>query len=175
MPTSSASSRVDGSHLHSGSPISSSFVEIGSEMGTAHLRRSHFPRAAAVTVRGPATAGFSCMWCPPSVGDFNGLPKPTRCHLPYMKFKIAPIKCSERIVSVLVAYVWINGAESFSDHRVVEFARRIPTRLKVRGGVGKWILRRVLERQGPRALFERPKMGSAVPLDRWLWSSKALG
>ena len=54
------------------------------------------------------------------------------------------------------------------DHRVVEHAWSLPADLKIRSGETKWILRRVLERYVPRALFERPKMGFAAPIDRWL-------
>lgn len=54
------------------------------------------------------------------------------------------------------------------DHRVVEFAWRLPLRQKIRGGVSKWLLRRVLERHVPRPLFERPKAGFGVPIDAWL-------
>jgi len=54
------------------------------------------------------------------------------------------------------------------DHRVVEFAWRVPAELKVRGGRGKHLLRRVLERYVPRDLFDRPKMGFGVPIDQWL-------
>ncbi len=54
------------------------------------------------------------------------------------------------------------------DHRVVEFGWRLPLSLKVRGGQGKWILRRVLDRYVPRELIDRPNMGFVVPLDSWL-------
>ena len=54
------------------------------------------------------------------------------------------------------------------DHRVIEFAWRIPMRYKVRDGQGKHLLRAVLERYVPRNLFDRPKMGFGIPLDAWL-------
>ncbi len=54
------------------------------------------------------------------------------------------------------------------DHRVVEFAWRLPMHLKLAGGQGKVLLRRVLQRYLPNHLIERPKMGFGVPLDAWL-------
>ena len=54
------------------------------------------------------------------------------------------------------------------DHNVFELAWRLPQTLKVNEGRGKWILRKVLERHVPRALFERPKMGFGVPIGTWL-------
>lgn len=54
------------------------------------------------------------------------------------------------------------------DHRVAEFAARIPQSLKIKNGVGKWILRQVLYRYVPQELVDRPKKGFGVPLASWL-------
>jgi asparagine synthase (glutamine-hydrolysing) len=54
------------------------------------------------------------------------------------------------------------------DHRVVEFAWRLPRAAKIRGGQSKWLLRQVLYRHVPKELVERPKMGFGIPLGEWL-------
>jgi asparagine synthase (glutamine-hydrolysing) len=53
-------------------------------------------------------------------------------------------------------------------HHVVECAWRMPISMKIRGHVGKWALRQILDRYVPRALIERPKMGFSVPIADWL-------
>jgi asparagine synthase (glutamine-hydrolysing) len=66
------------------------------------------------------------------------------------------------------------------DNRIVDFAWRLPHRLKEADGVTKKILRRVLARHVPLHLFERPKSGFSVPIDTWLrgglraWASDLL-
>jgi asparagine synthase (glutamine-hydrolysing) len=54
------------------------------------------------------------------------------------------------------------------DHRVAEFAWRLPVSMKIRNGERKWPLLQVLYKYVPKAIIERPKMGFGVPLDAWL-------
>jgi len=56
----------------------------------------------------------------------------------------------------------------YLDHRVVEAAFRLAPELKLRGGTTKWVLRELLAERLPRALFDRPKQGFAIPIERWL-------
>jgi asparagine synthase (glutamine-hydrolysing) len=56
----------------------------------------------------------------------------------------------------------------FLDHRLVEFAWRLPLDYKLHQGQSKWVLRELLYRHVPRELIERPKQGFSVPLGDWL-------
>jgi len=56
----------------------------------------------------------------------------------------------------------------YLDHRVAAVAARIPIEMKIRGGKGKLILRKLLYREAPAEMFERPKAGFAVPVGEWL-------
>lgn len=56
----------------------------------------------------------------------------------------------------------------FLDADVLAFAWSLPESWLVHGDQGKRILRGVLARYLPESLFNRPKMGFAVPIDAWL-------
>jgi asparagine synthase (glutamine-hydrolysing) len=64
--------------------------------------------------------------------------------------------------------VGLEAHVPFLDHRVAALAARIPIGMKIRGGTGKAILRKLLYREAPRQLFERPKVGFGVPVGEWL-------
>jgi len=56
----------------------------------------------------------------------------------------------------------------FLDPEVAQLAWSLPTGIHFQDGRGKWLLREILSRHVPRAMFERPKRGFAVPMARWL-------
>ena len=53
------------------------------------------------------------------------------------------------------------------DHRVVEFATKIPLKHKIRGRLGKYILRDTFRDFLPASIDKRRKMGFGVPIDVW--------
>lgn len=54
------------------------------------------------------------------------------------------------------------------DHRLVEWASSLPPGLKLRGGTGKYILKKTLEPDLPHDVLYRSKMGFRVPVAAWL-------
>ncbi|MCS5598113.1 MAG: asparagine synthase (glutamine-hydrolyzing) [Alphaproteobacteria bacterium] len=56
----------------------------------------------------------------------------------------------------------------FLDVNVFKQAWAMPLSYKVRSGQGKYIVRRLLEKYVPKALFDRPKQGFTPPLNTWL-------
>ncbi len=55
----------------------------------------------------------------------------------------------------------------FLDHKVVEFALRLPSRLKVRGNTPKYLLKRYMEPILPHAIVHRTKKGFPIPVKTW--------
>jgi asparagine synthase (glutamine-hydrolysing) len=62
----------------------------------------------------------------------------------------------------------LEGRDPFLDHRIIEFALRLPMEFKYRHGQMKYILKKLLTRYMPKHLFTRPKQGFAVPIYTWL-------
>ena len=55
----------------------------------------------------------------------------------------------------------------FLDHRLVELAFSLPSSVKLRGGVTKWVVKEVARRHLPADIVDRRKVGFRVPMDAW--------
>ena len=64
--------------------------------------------------------------------------------------------------------VSLEAREPLLDHKLLEFAARVPISLKLKDGQSKYLLRRVLDRRVPREIIDRPKRGFAAPIGQWL-------
>jgi asparagine synthase (glutamine-hydrolysing) len=53
------------------------------------------------------------------------------------------------------------------DHTLVEYAATLPVSLKIRNGLGKYLLRKLVAKWLPPSLLSKPKQGFALPKDRW--------
>lgn len=54
------------------------------------------------------------------------------------------------------------------DLELVDFAARIPTNIKQKGGAGKWVFKKAMEPYLPHDVIYRPKSGFGAPLRRWM-------
>ena len=63
--------------------------------------------------------------------------------------------------------VGLEAREPLLDHRLLEFAASLPERMRVRGGQGKWLMKKTMEGHLPHDILYRPKMGFVTPIDQW--------
>jgi asparagine synthase (glutamine-hydrolysing) len=63
--------------------------------------------------------------------------------------------------------VSLEAREPLLDHRLVEFAARLPARLRLKGGSGKWLMKRALGSRLPDEILNRRKMGFVTPVSAW--------
>jgi len=62
----------------------------------------------------------------------------------------------------------LESRDPLLDHELVEWAMKLPFNWKLRGGVNKYLLRKLAYRYVPRNILDRPKQGFGVPIDSWL-------
>jgi asparagine synthase (glutamine-hydrolysing) len=63
--------------------------------------------------------------------------------------------------------VSLEAREPLLDHRLIEFAARLPVAMRIRGGTGKWLMKRALRRYLPDDILFRRKMGFVTPISAW--------
>jgi asparagine synthase (glutamine-hydrolysing) len=63
--------------------------------------------------------------------------------------------------------VGLEAREPLLDYRLVEFAAALPVSMRLRGGQGKWLMKKALERHLPRETLYRSKMGFVTPVSAW--------
>jgi len=64
--------------------------------------------------------------------------------------------------------VSLEGREPFLDHRLIEFAFRLPLEYRLGSLGSKHILRKIFYKYIPKEMIDRPKQGFALPVNRWL-------
>ncbi len=67
----------------------------------------------------------------------------------------------------------LEGRTPFLDREMANFAATLPDNMKIRHGMGKWLLRRWAERNCPPADARMPKKGFTVPVRNWISRRKS--
>lgn len=65
-------------------------------------------------------------------------------------------------------YYHLEGREPFLDHRIAEWAAKLPVHLKYGAMGGKHILKVIAHDLIPKNLLDRPKLGFGIPINEWL-------
>ncbi len=63
--------------------------------------------------------------------------------------------------------VSLEAREPLLDHRLVEFGARLPVSMRLRGGTGKWLMKKALRGTLPDEILYRTKMGFVSPIGSW--------
>jgi asparagine synthase (glutamine-hydrolysing) len=63
--------------------------------------------------------------------------------------------------------VSLEAREPLLDYRFIEFSARLPAKLRLKGGVGKYLMKRALASRLPNDILHRSKMGFVTPVSAW--------
>ncbi|MBW4329521.1 amidotransferase 1, exosortase A system-associated [Stakelama sp. CBK3Z-3] len=63
--------------------------------------------------------------------------------------------------------VGLEAREPLLDHRLIEFAARLPVSMRLRHGEGKWLMKKAMAPWLPKEILYRPKMGFVTPVSAW--------
>jgi len=64
--------------------------------------------------------------------------------------------------------IGLEGREPFLDQHIIEWAARLPTEYKYHQKQKKYILKQIVHQYVPKHMMDRPKMGFAIPVEKWL-------
>ncbi|MGH2880949.1 MAG: asparagine synthase (glutamine-hydrolyzing) [Solirubrobacteraceae bacterium] len=88
--------------------------------------------------------------------------------------KMSYLEIKQRLAELLLMRVdkmtmatSVEARVPFLDSELVEFALALPPQMKVRDGVGKWLLKRTMDGLLPSDIVHRPKQGFAAPVSEW--------
>jgi asparagine synthase (glutamine-hydrolysing) len=94
-------------------------------------------------------------------------------HLNWMTYADLSLRLPELLlmrVDKMSMGVSLEGRVPFLDHKFVEYAMGIPTRMKLAGGESKHMLKRAVRGLIPDEIIDRPKQGFGVPVHEWFAS-----
>jgi len=64
--------------------------------------------------------------------------------------------------------VGLEGREPLLDYRLAEYLASVPYALKTKDGIPKYLLKEILHKYVPKEIMDRPKMGFAIPVIKWM-------
>lgn len=62
----------------------------------------------------------------------------------------------------------LEAREPFLDQHIIQFAATLPDHFKYHQGTKKYILKEIVHQYIPKSMMDRPKMGFAIPIEKWL-------
>jgi asparagine synthase (glutamine-hydrolysing) len=133
------------------------------ETDRGHLYRDAFRAEVAGGPHGGAGGAFAVIEEALGSGSIDPLGDQMRCDL--------KLYLADNILTKIDAMSMLDSLEArvpYLDNEVVALALAIPSRLKLKGGVRKWILKKAFAGRLPESILQRGKEGFSMPMKNWL-------
>jgi len=139
------------------------------EAGYRGVSRAFFPDQKRRLLAGPGGNGFSTELDGIFAAHFGAVSHASP--LDRMLYVDAKVWLPDDLLLKADKMTMANALElrvPFLDHKLVGFAAQLAQDRKLRGGTGKYLLRRLMEPILPPSIIRRPKKGFPVPTQKWL-------